>query len=49
MRGLLRRRARGNDSLTHFDCGRNSTKLPSDLMKMPTDTGSTIMGPRLSR
>jgi hypothetical protein len=49
MRGLLTRRASGNESLTHFVCGRNSTKLPSDLRKMPTDTGSTIMGPRLSR
>jgi hypothetical protein len=49
IRGWDIRRLSGKDSVTQRVAGRSSTKLPLDLMKIPTETGSTIIGPSDSK
>jgi hypothetical protein len=49
MRGWTIRRDIGNQSATERVIGRSSTKPAVDLMKIPTDTGSTCIGPSVSR
>ena len=49
MRGLSSTRGSANDSASHFTFGRSSTNVRDRLMKMPTDTGSTWIGPIVSR
>lgn len=46
---MLRRRLSGNDIATHFVFGRSWTRVPFDLKKIPTDTGSITIGPSDSR
>ena len=48
IRWLWSVRGSANDTATHFVIGRSSQKPRARLRKMPTDTGSTWIGPTRS-